>query len=233
MKKLFFLLSVFSFFSFSAEPNIENNIFHVPNSIEITEIYNSINFTKNIPDFEVFTIAYNGFSSLYNEGKIANSILTVIDFTISSNKERMWVIDLESNKVLYNTLVAHGRNTGEEYAKSFSNEMSSYKSSLGFYLTNELYQGKHGLSLKLDGLEKGINDKARERAIVIHGAEYVSHEFIANNGRLGRSLGCPALPLDLNSEIVKTIQGKSVLFIYYNDNNYLAQSSIINSFNTI
>jgi hypothetical protein len=237
MKKVFFFVSVFSFFSFSAETNstsqklLENNLLFENN--EISEIYNLINFEENLPNVEVFSLALNGFNSLLNEGKIQNSILTIIDFSISANKERMWVIDLKSKKVLFNTLVAHGRNTGEEFANSFSNEISSYKSSLGFYLTNELYQGKHGLSLRLDGLEKGINDNARERAIVMHGADYVSHEFVAANGRLGRSLGCPAVPENLNTDIVKTIQGKSLLFIYHNSNEYIAQSTVLNSGNSI
>jgi hypothetical protein len=127
----------------------------------------------------------------------------------------MWVIDLEKNIVLFQTLVAHGRNTGEEYAKEFSNQAESFKSSIGFYATGEIYKGKHGLSLKLDGLEKGLNDNARKRAVVIHGADYVSESFIKQNKRLGRSQGCPAVPVEMNEKIINAIKDKSCLFLYH------------------
>lgn len=232
MKKFLFLMLVFSLFSFSVEKSNDISEYTIKVADEYNEIFNSINFGSYKPDLEVFKIAYNGYNSLKSEGKMAKNIITLIDFSISSNNERMWVIDLDKGEVLFHTLVAHGRNTGEEYAKYFSNEMSSYKSSLGFYLTNELYHGKHGLSLRLDGLEKGYNDKARDRAIVMHGANYVSKEFIAANGRLGRSLGCPAVPEDMNEQIIKTIQGKSLLFIYHPNQEYLAQSPVLkNSLN--
>src|SRR5690606_4161345 len=120
------------------------------------------------------------------------------------NKKRMWVIDMTTNTVLMHSLVAHGRNTGDVFAKNFSNASESYKSSLGFYLTGETYTGKHGMSLKLDGLEKGVNDNARNRAVVIHGADYVSDSFIKNNSRLGRSLGCPAVPRELTKQLIST-----------------------------
>lgn len=227
MKKFLFFLIVFSLFSFNIEKSKDITYYSIKITDEYSELFNSIDFGSYKPDLEVFKIAYDGYKSLKEEGKVAKNIITLIDFSMSSNKERMWVIDLDKGEVLFHTLVAHGRNTGEEFAKSFSNEMSSYKSSLGFYLTNELYQGKHGLSLRLDGLEKGYNDKARDRAIVMHGADYVSKEFIAANGRLGRSLGCPAVPEDLNEEIVKTIQGKSLLFIYHPSQEYLAQSPVL------
>ena len=117
--------------------------------------------------------------------------------------------------MLFQTLVAHGRNTGEEFANEFSNQAESFKSSVGFYSTGEIYDGKHGMSLKLDGLEKGLNDKARERAVVIHGADYVSESFIKQNKRLGRSQGCPALPVEMNAKIINVIKDKSCLFIYH------------------
>jgi hypothetical protein len=146
---------------------------------------------------------------------------------MSSNAKRLWVIDLTTNKILYNSLVAHGRNTGDEYAKNFSNAPESYQSSLGFYATGEIYSGKHGRSLRLDGLEKGINSNARDRAVVIHGANYVSNSFIQNNKRLGRSLGCPALPMDLSNEIIQTIKDKSCLFIYYPSKAYKQTSKLL------
>jgi hypothetical protein len=111
---------------------------------------------------------------LQTKGKIQKNILTLIDFSLSSNVKRLWIIDLNTKTVLFNSLVAHGRNTGNEFAASFSNKSESFKSSLGFYATGEVYQGKHGLSLRLDGLERGVNDNARARAVVMHGADYVA-----------------------------------------------------------
>jgi hypothetical protein len=171
--------------------------------------------STTVPSLESFEIAYNGYENLKSQNKIQNSILTIIDFSLSSTQKRLWVLDMETNKVLFHTLVAHGKNSGEEFATIFSNKSESFKSSLGFYLTAELYSGKHGTSLKLDGVEKGVNDNARDRAIVIHGADYVSENFIKNYGRLGRSQGCPALPNDLSNKIISQIKNKSVLFIFH------------------
>lgn len=129
--------------------------------------------------------------------------------------------------MLYHCLVSHGRNTGEVMAKKFSNKPGSYTSSPGFYTTGETYFGKHGISLRLNGIENGINDKARERAIVIHGAEYVSPEFIAKYGRLGRSLGCPAVPEELSRDIIETIKDGTCLFVYAPTESYLLKSPLI------
>jgi hypothetical protein len=179
-------------------------------------LYHSLNSNNlSMPKLESFAKALEGFYDLKEKGKIKRDILTLIDFSMSSNTKRLWIIDLSTNTILYNSLVAHGKNTGEEFAKSFSNKPESYKSSLGFYATGEVYQGKHGLSLKLDGLEKGVNDKARERAVVIHGADYVAESFIKQNKRLGRSLGCPAIPVEMTKEIINTIKDKSCLYIYH------------------
>lgn len=174
---------------------------------------NSNNFA--LPNIKSFSEALTGFYEMKQKGLVQKDILTIIDFSLSSNVKRLWVIDLTTNTILNNSLVAHGRNTGEEFATSFSNKESSYKSSLGFYATAEVYNGKHGQSLKLDGLEKGINDLARKRGIVIHAANYVSESFINANKRLGRSQGCPALPEDLSNEIIQIIKNKSLLFIYH------------------
>lgn len=168
-----------------------------------------------MPKMESFTKALEGFYALKAKGKIHNDILTLVDFSLSSNTKRLWVIDLATNTVLYNTLVAHGRNTGEEFAQNFSNVAESYKSSLGFYLTGEIYNGKHGRSLRLDGQERGLNDNARNRAVVMHGADYVSESFIRANHRLGRSQGCPAIPVEMTNEIIEAIKGQSCLFIYH------------------
>ena len=180
-----------------------------------------------LPEFSCFAKALNGFKKLKEQGRVEKDLLTVIDFSKSSNQKRLWIIDMATETVLYNTYVAHGRNSGNEFASVFSNESSSNKSSLGFYATGEIYQGKHGESLRLDGLEAGINDNARSRSIVMHAADYVSENFIKQNKRLGRSLGCPALPNHLNKEIINLITGKSCLFIYHPTQQYLNTSKLL------
>jgi len=183
---------------------------------EVEVAYKSMNANHfELPNLESFKEAMKGYYSLKERGLIKKDILTLVDFSLSSNTKRLWVIDLTTNTILYHSLVAHGRNTGEEFANSFSNANSSFKSSLGFYATAETYNGKHGMSLKLDGLEKGINDNARVRGVVIHSASYVSNSFIKGNKRLGRSQGCPAIPEETLKGIVNTIKDKSCLFIYH------------------
>lgn len=192
------------------------------------KIYSNLQSNNlSMPKMESFTKALQGFYALKAKGTIKKDILTIVDFTLSSNTKRMWIIDMATNTVLYNSLVAHGRNTGEEFAKDFSNANSSYKSSLGFYATGEVYQGKHGFSLRLDGLEKGINDNARSRAVVIHGADYVAEDFIKAHGRLGRSQGCPALPVGITKEVINIIKDKSCLFIYHPSTNYKTATKLI------
>lgn len=173
---------------------------------------------------ETFQAAYTGYQEI--EGR-KRDILTLIDFTKPSNTERLYVIDMKAEKVLYESVVAHGKGSGELYATRFSNTPESHQSSLGFYLTAETYQGGNGYSLRLNGLERGINDNARARAIVIHGAKYANPSVCKNGNRLGRSYGCPALPETLNKPIIDTIKGGSLLFIYGKDPQYLAKSSIL------
>jgi hypothetical protein len=180
-----------------------------------------------LPKEECFAEALKGFYLLKEKGLVKKDILTLVDFSLSSNVKRLWVIDLRTNEVLFQSLVAHGRNTGEEFATRFSNSAESFQSSLGFYATGEIYEGKHGLSLKLDGLEKGINDHARQRAVVIHGAEYVSDSFIRGNKRLGRSQGCPAIPIELVSQVISVIKDKSCLYIYHPSINGAKESKLI------
>lgn len=183
---------------------------------QVTLIYSNLhNNNLALPKLESFKKALKGFYEMKEKGFIKKDILTLIDFSLSSNTKRLWVIDLATNTILYNSLVAHGRNTGEEFANNFSNASESFKSSLGFYATGEIYNGKHGKSLKLDGLEKGINDNARNRGIVMHAANYVSNFFIKAHNRLGRSQGCPALPAEITAEIISKIKGKSCLYIYH------------------
>lgn len=195
---------------------------------ETVSIYNNIKAkSMSMPNFECFTKALNGFKRLKAEGKIKKDILTLIDFSKSSTSKRLWIIDMSTNTVLYNTLVAHGKNSGDDFATDFSNAASSNKSSLGFYATGEIYQGKHGASMRLDGLEKGINDNARNRAVVMHAADYVSESFIKAHKRLGRSQGCPALPNTINKEVINLIKNKSCLFIYHPTQNYTAKSRLL------
>ena len=179
-------------------------------------LYDRLNSNHfELPQLKSFSQALKGFYQLHDKGILQKDVLTIIDFSLSSNTKRLWIIDMASNTILMNTYVAHGKNTGEEFANSFSNIDASNKSSLGFYATGEIYNGKHGMSLKLDGLEKGVNDKARQRGIVIHAADYVSTTFIRDHQRLGRSQGCPAIPAELTNEIIQLIKNRSCLFIYH------------------
>jgi hypothetical protein len=219
--KIFFLfvfVLLTSFSNISIKPKNNLNItetIKLPGS-KVISSYNELNINSDKkPSFESFSIALEGFYKLKEKGLVTKDILTLIDFSKSSNTKRLWVIDLTTNEVLFNTLVAHGKNTGEEFANYFSNKAESFQSSLGFYATAEVYIGKHGLSLRLDGLQKGLNDKARERTVVVHGADYVSESFIKNHKRLGRSQGCPALPVEMNKKIINVIKERSCLFIYH------------------
>jgi hypothetical protein len=174
------------------------------------------------PSLPVLELALNGYTQL--QGKLKKPLLTVIDYSLPSTKKRLWIIDLEHQKILLHTVVAHGRNSGGLLAEKFSNRPESYQSSLGFFKTGEAYHGKHGYSLRLDGLEAGINDQARARAIVIHGADYAKETVAVTAGRLGRSWGCPAIPPDLSTPLIKLIKEGSLLFIYGKDPNYLRMS---------
>jgi hypothetical protein len=174
------------------------------------------------PSLPVLELALNGYAQL--QDKLKKPLLTVIDYSLPSTQKRLWIIDLRQQKILLHTVVAHGRNSGALLAEKFSNRPESYQSSLGFFQTGEAYQGKHGYSLRLDGLEAGINDQARARAIVIHGADYAKEMVAATAGRLGRSLGCPAVPPDLSTPLIKLIKEGSLLFIYGKDPNYLRMS---------
>lgn len=192
-------------------------------------LYHTIEFNNSSPPYEAFNHALNGYYKLKNANLIsAKEIITIIDFKRSANQKRLWVIDLKNKKVLFHTLAAHGRNSGDEHAQYFSNTHNSNQSSLGFYLTGITYTGKHGTSLKLHGVEPGINDNAAARAIVMHGAEYVSESHIKKYGRLGRSFGCPAVPVELHKQLITALANKTCLFIYYPDPNYVAQTTFRN-----
>lgn len=206
-----------------AELSVESHLISLISS-------NTANIDLSIPEREILSYGIKGYLHLQQQEQLPEGKpLTVIDFSLPSNEKRMWIIDVADGKILHHGYVSHGRNSGDLLAQKFSNVNSSYMSSLGFYLTGETYQGKHGYSLRLDGLEKGINDNARERAIVIHGADYAKEDFIKQTGRLGRSLGCPALPRELANQVIDLIKEKSCLFIYGKDDSYLTESSILNT----
>lgn len=186
------------------------------------------------PPIHLLQTALAGYEYLLKEESlIRRDIITLIDFSLPSDQKRLWVLDLIQGKVLYHCLVSHGRNSGGLMAEEFSNTPGSNISSPGFYATAETYHGKHGLSLNLDGLEEGINDNARARRIVVHGADYVSDEYIRKYGRLGRSFGCPAIPEELSKEIIQTIQGGSCLFIYVPKASYTSNSQIISKITSV
>jgi len=196
---------------------------------KIIGLYNQFISNENI-EFEVFKHAYLGYNNLMRKNLLRNdSLLTIVDFSKPSSEKRLFTFDLKNNKVIYKEYVSHGVNSGSLFAESFSNKPGSQKSSLGFYITNETYFGSNGYSLKLDGLEKDINDNARIRGIVIHGANYVDSIFILqNNNRLGRSFGCPALPMQSYKQIIETIKDKSCFFIYAPVKNYFQTSVFLN-----
>jgi len=176
---------------------------------------------------EALDYALKGYQKLVDAGAVVNSrYLTIVDFSQSSRKKRFYLLDVKNNKLVHNTFVSHGKNTGIDMAEKFSNKMNSEKSSLGFYLTSATYTGKHGLSLRLSGKEAGINDNAEARGVVIHGAAYVNANRV-NSGYMGRSQGCPALPEADHAKVINIIKDGSVMFIYHPSQNYLQQSSIL------
>lgn len=197
---------------------------------EKSDIYTVLKLSQYGLSNEVFKLALAGHQKLEAAGQLENpAILTIVDFSQSSKNKRMYVLDLINDKLLYNTLVAHGRNTGEEFAQFFSNVSGTLKSSLGFYITkNHVMGSKVGLSLIIRGVEKGFNDNAISRQIIMHGADYATEDFIRKTGRLGRSYGCPSLPPDLIKPVIATIENGSCLFIYYPDPNYLRKSFLLN-----
>jgi len=160
-------------------------------------------------------------------GMPAANRLALIDYSLPSTQPRLWVFDLPSRALLYRERVAHGRNSGEKFARRFSNAMGSFASSLGLFRTGETYVGRNGYSLRMDGLEPGINDKARERAIVIHGADYVSEAFVRDRGRIGRSYGCPAVRQGVAHALIDSLRGGQFVFSYYPDPQWLARSRLL------
>lgn len=195
----------------------------------VQQLYTVIGLSTYDVSYEVFRYGMIGFYSLKQEGKLGDkNLLTIIDFTKPSTLKRFYTIDLDHLEVKYHTYVSHGRNTGENLAQRFSNEVYSNQSSLGFYVTAETYIGSKGYSLKLDGTEKGYNDNMRERAVVMHEAEYVSERWIKTYARLGRSQGCPALPKEISKDVINVIKDRTPIFAYFNDETYLCSSAYLN-----
>lgn len=195
---------------------------------EALDVYESLDLEKLGLSRQAFLYAMKGFRQLEEKGELLNNtVLSVIDFSLPSTQKRFFVIDLNNNSLLYHTYVSHGKNSGKLMARRFSNRSSSYQSSLGFYTTGDTYFGKHGFSLRLIGEEKGINDKALQRGIVIHSADYASERFARQQGYLGRSLGCPAVPEEIHKALIETIQHGSCLFIYSPSAVYTKQSRLI------
>ena len=201
----------------------------VSTPIAKTNLYDSLRLGSLGLARQAFDCAIKGFNSMKAVGEVGNkNIISIIDFSKSSCQKRLFVLDLKNSKVLFNTYVAHGMQSGKEYANQFSNKPESNKSSLGFYETLGTYMGGNGYSLRLQGVEKGINDNANKRDIVIHGAGYVDESFIRSQGYIGRSWGCPALPQRLHKAIIDVIKNGTCLFIFSPDNNYLNHSQILN-----
>ena len=193
-----------------------------------SNMYDSLKLASIGLNKQVFDYALKGFEYLKSKGKIDNpNVISIADLSKSSCKKRLFVIDLKNYKVLFNTYVAHGMNSGQEFAKYFSNVPESNKTSLGFYETSSTYNGKNGYSMHLVGLEKGINDNAYERDIVMHGAGYVSENLIHAQGFLGRSQGCPAVPEKQHKQIIDKIKNGTCLFIFGQDRNYLRRYAVI------
>ena len=225
---LFIILPLLIFPVYAWENTVNLNV-KVNNETRVTFNAYSSSFYENLNDndldFDAFKHALSGYLKLKEDTKIENTkYLTIIDMSRSANTERFFVINMETKGIEHKSLVAHGRNSGDIFATNFSNKVNSHQSSLGFYKTAETYFGKHGFSLRLDGLEFS-NSNARQRAVVIHHADYVSYDYIEKNGRLGRSYGCPSLPEKGYDGVINKIKEGSCLFIYHPSKNYLSKSS--------
>lgn len=213
IKKVLLVLTLFSTLSFGAERNLEEGY--------IQKMYSDLSLNQKI-EYTIFKKAYKGYMQIPDKRE---GLLTIIDYTKPSNVERFFVLDLNKRKVVYSTYVTHGKNSGLTSALNFSNNKNSYMSSLGFYMTNDSYVGNNGYSLRLKGLEAGINSNALSRNIVVHGADYAEPDFIEKYGFLGRSEGCPAIPTTVSRDVIDSIKDRTVLFIIGNDRHYYEKSS--------
>jgi L,D-transpeptidase catalytic domain len=211
--------------------NSSSDINEIKTEQAISVIYNQIDFGNfGRISYDVFDKAYRGYLNLRSAGKLSldKQVISICDFSLPSVSKRLWIIDLCTRKVIFNTWVAHGQGSGDDGHLTFSNEGSTHKSSLGFYVTGETYDGEHGTSLRLDGMDEGYNDNAYDRGIVVHGAGYVGENYISNRDRLGRSWGCPAVPAELSLPIIDEIKDRTCLFIYYPEHRYLKNAYWLN-----
>ena len=197
--------------------------------VNIKELYNELNAAQYDLSFTAFRYAYIGYQTMKKQHRLNNKeLFSIIDFTKDCNSKRFYTIDLEKMKIVYYTYVAHGKKSGERMATSFSDAVESNKSSIGFYITGNTYNGGNGYSLILNGDEKGYNSNLAKRSVVVHAADYANEDYIARNGRMGRSLGCPALPENIYKQVIETIKEKTMIFAYYNDAKYLKTSKYLN-----
>jgi hypothetical protein len=193
-------------------------------------IYDEMSLEDSGLNRQAFEYAWMGYYKLKKHGLLRRAnILSIADFSQSSGNQRLYVIDVRNRRLLYRTYVAHGINSGKEYANAFSNKMESGKSSLGFYITTGTYYGFNGLSLRIEGMDKGFNDNAARRAVVIHGATYVSTRILHKYGVMGTTFGCPAIPDEMTTQIIPVVKGGTCFFIYYPSTKYLAGSRVLNS----
>ena len=186
-------------------------------------VYDQLNLSQFGLQRDVFDYALRGWQKMGT----AKPVLSIVDLSQPSNRKRLYIVDLQNKKILFNTYVSHGRGSGDLIATTFSNVNSSFQTSLGFYKTLDTYMGKHGLSLQLQGLEKGFNDNVYNRNIVLHGADYVCEDFIRKTGRLGRSQGCPAVPYAESKKIIQAVKGGTCLFVYSPNPDYLKKSAYL------
>ena len=197
--------------------------------LNIKELYSELNAAQYDLSFTAFRYAYIGYQTMKKQHRLNNKeLFSIIDFTKDCNSKRFYTIDLEKMKIAYYTYVAHGKKSGERMATSFSDAVESNKSSIGFYITGNTYNGGNGYSLILHGDEKGYNSNLAKRSVVVHAADYANEDYIARNGRMGRSLGCPALPENIYKQVIETIKEKTMIFAYYNDAKYLKTSKYLN-----
>ncbi|WP_214071901.1 murein L,D-transpeptidase catalytic domain family protein [Mucilaginibacter sp. dw_454] len=228
---LMLLISIVGFTPVNATKNSDNfKTTHTVTAKElfaqyVSTIYQTARLQETGMDMGVFQKALTGYFNIKSANNLAqnSSVITVVDFSKSSREKRMWIVDLLNKHLLLNTWVAHGQGSGDDMATSFSDNNESHQSSLGFYLADDIYVGKHGRSLRLDGLDQGFNTNARSRGVVVHAAEYVSESAIAQMGRLGRSFGCPAVSPQVIDQVINTIKGKSVFFINGNNPSYTSK----------
>ena len=227
---LIFILSTFLYFS-NAQTGLskERQLALKKAELNIKELYNELNAAQYNLSFTAFRYAYIGYQTMKKQHRLNNKeLFSIIDFTKDCNSKRFYTIDLEKMKIVYYTYVAHGKKSGERMATSFYDAVESNKSSIGFYITGNTYNGGNGYSLILNGDEKGYNSNLAKRSVVVHAADYANEDYIARNGRMGRSLGCPALPENIYKQVIETIKEKTMIFAYYNDAKYLKTSKYLN-----